>query len=89
MSRPRKPYKVIGKDKKIHIPQPPTRATHVHLQVGNRKAVVPIIDFDVLLGSDGWFHYVRCDKNMKVVESFDGEWFWNGRTVKGIEKLLK
>ena len=46
MPRPKKAYKVVGKDKKIHIPQPPAKASHVHLQVGNRKAVVPIEDFD-------------------------------------------
>ncbi len=89
MPRPKKPYKVVGKEQKIHIPQPPDRATHVYLQVGNRKAIVPIVDFDVLWDSDGWFHYLRCDKNLKVLETYKGKWYWTGKYVKGIEKLLE
>ena len=89
MPRQKKPYKVVGKDKKIHIPQPPSRATHVWLQVGNRKAIVPIEDFDTLWTVNGWFHFCRCDKNMKVLEEYDAEWFWTGKVVKGIEKLLE
>ena len=90
MPRPKKAYKIVGKDKKIHIPQPPAKATHVHLQVGNRKAVVPIDDFDTLWDCDGWFHFLQCDKNLKVKERYEEkEWFWTGRFVKGIEKLLE
>ena len=88
MAFTKKPYKVIGKDKKIHIPRPPDHATHVHLKIGNRKAIVPIVDFDVLWDSSGWFHYLRMDKNRKVVETYKGKWYWTGRFVKGIEKLL-
>jgi len=88
MAFKKKLYKIVGKDKKIHIPRPPTDATHVHLQIGKRKAIVPIVDFEVLWDSGGWFHYLRMDKSRKVIETYKGKWFWTGRVVKGIEKLL-
>ena len=79
----------IGKDKKIIIPRPPNHSTHVYLKVGNRKAIVPIKDFDVLLGVDGWFHYLRQDNKGKITQEDDKEWYRNGRNVEGIEELIK
>ena len=79
----------IGKDKKIIIPRPPNHSTHVYLKVGNRKAIVPIKDFDVLLGVDGWFHYLRQDNKGKITQEDDQESYWNGRNVEGIEELIK
>ena len=85
----KKAYKIVGKDKKIHIPRPPSNATHVWLQCNKKqKAIVPIQDFDTLWGVNGWFHYIRADKNIKVKETYKGKWFWTGRFVKGIDKLL-
>ena len=89
MPRPKKLYKIIGRDVKIPIPQPPTHATHVWLQCSKtRKAIVPIKDFDTLWGVDGHFHFVRCDNKLNIKEKYKGKWFWTGRAVKGIEKLL-
>tara|TARA_Y100000593_G_C4210658_1_gene286650 strand:+ start:243 stop:524 length:282 start_codon:yes stop_codon:yes gene_type:complete len=79
----------IGKEKKIIIPRPPNHSTHVYLQVGNRKAVVPIKDFDVLWGVSGWFHYLRQDNKGKITQEHDDEWYWNGYNVEGIENLLE
>ena len=83
----------VGKDKKIIIPRPPNHSTHVHLKVEENgrklKAVIPIKDFDVLWGQDGWFHYLRQDNKGKISKRHDEEWFWNGRTVEGIEKLIE
>jgi len=85
----KKAYKVVGKDKKIHIPRPPAHATHVWLQCNStQKAIVPIQDFDTLWDASGWFHYVRCDKSLKIKETYKDKWFWTGRFVKGIDKLL-
>jgi hypothetical protein len=93
MAFKKKPYRVIicgaNRDKKVYIPRPPTYATHVYLQIGNRKAIVPIVDFDVLWDSSGWFHYLRMDKNRKVLETYEDKWYWNGRNVEGIEELIK
>ena len=89
MSRPRKLYKVVGKAHKIQIPQPPLHATHVWLQVGKSKAMVRIEDFDTLWGVNGWFHYIRADRNQKILEKYNKKWRWIDNAVKGIEKLLK
>ena len=50
---------------------------------------IPIKDFDVFWGQDGWFHYLRQDNKGKISKRHDEEWFWNGRVVEGIEELLK
>jgi len=85
----KKSFLKVGPNKNIIIPRPPTHATHVHINVGSKKAVVPVRDFDVLYGVDGWFHFIRKDKKGKVIQKYDGEWYWNGRNVEGIEDLIK
>ena len=83
----------VGKDKKIIIPRPPNHSTHVYLRVEENgkkmKAIVPIRDFDVLWGQDGWFHFLRQDNKGKISKEYDKEWFWNGYEVEGIEDLKK
>ena len=83
----------IGKDKKIIIPRPPNHSTHVYLKVEENgrklKAVVPIKDFDVLWGQDGWFHYLRQDNKGKITQEHKEEWYWDGHNVEGIEELIK
>ena len=83
----------VGKDKKIIIPRPPNHSTHVHLRVEENgkkmKAIVPIKDFEVLWGQDGWIHYLRQDNKGKVSQEHDKEWYWNGYEVEGIEDLKK
>ena len=95
MPRPAKPYmKIKRKDTwakegdEIIIPRPPPHSTHVHLQIGNRKAVVPIKDFDVLWGSAGKFHFLRMQNNGKITQTHKKKWSWDGETVKGMEALL-
>jgi hypothetical protein len=68
----------------IEIPRPPNRATHVLLEVKakgkKQKAIVPIKDFDTLLGVAGKFQYIRRTK--KGDEQFKIWYDWDGKEVQ-------
>ena len=58
----KKPYIVLGKDKKIQVPRPHKHATHVVLEADEGgRATVALRDFDTLWGCGGWITFKRLD----------------------------
>jgi len=85
----KKPYIVLGKDKKIHVPRPPKHATHVVLEADEGgRATVALRDFDTLWGCGGWITFKRLDNKLKVKEEYPDEWYWTGTYIEGIQELL-
>lgn len=94
MSFKRKPVVTVGAgDWRVSVPNPPKHATHARLVCDDqlydsgkpKVAVLPLADFKCFEGVYGWFQYVRMDKNRKLIEEYDGTWYWNGQAVEGIE----
>ena len=90
----RKPVVTVGsKDWAVQVPNPPKHATHARLVCENqlyengqpKSAVLPLADFKCFEGVIGWFQYIRMNKQRKVLEEYDGTWYWNGKQVEGIE----
>lgn len=81
----KKPYRKVGD---IYIPRPPTGATHIlfQTQIGKRKqrATVAIKSVDTLLGSVGTIKYLKLNNRNKLVKTFDEEYNWDGKKVKGL-----
>ena len=89
-----KPYKKVGTQEwEVVIPRPPKLATHARLVVEGgayfkgkpKSTALPIADFGCFKGVIGWFQYVRMNAQKKVIEEYDGKWFWNGKEVEGLE----
>ena len=88
--------KVGTKDWEVTIPRPPTHATHARMTLRdefkengeNKSATLPIQDFGCFKGVAGDFSYLRADRKGKISQEYDGQWFWNGYQVSGIDKLL-
>mgnify|MGYP001188563828 CR=1 FL=1 len=90
----RKAVVTVGsKDWAVQVPNPPKRATHARMTLDTyfkdngtpKVATLPIQDFGCFKGVSGDFQYIRMDKHKKVLEEYDGSWYWNGRQVEGIE----
>ena len=79
----------------VDVPRPPKHATHARLTCLNepyqrgkpKTATLPIDDFGCFKGVVGEFKYIRMNKQMKILEEYDGTWDWDGRKVIGIENL--
>ena len=91
-----KPVITVGtKDWRTAIPRPPKHATHARMLcidplVRNctpKHATLPIQDFGCFKGVSGDFSYIRMDKRGKVHEEYEGEWYWDGKEVDGINDL--
>ena len=79
----KKSYRKVGD---IYLPRPPTGATHVFFQNGNKKkATVAIKDVDTLLGSVGTIKFLKLNNKNKLVKRFDDEYSWNGEGVDGLK----
>lgn len=86
----KKPYIILGKDKKIHVPRPPKHATHAVLEADEGgRAIVSLKDFDTLWGVAGVVTFKRLDSKLKVKEEYPDEWYWTGTYIEGIQELLK
>jgi len=92
----RKPVVTVGgKDWQVRVPNPPKHATHARLVCDNqtkvngkpKSAVLPIVDFKCFEGVTGWFQYIRMDKKKKVLDEYEGTWYWDGKEVEGIDLL--
>ena len=92
-----KPYVKVGKkDWEVTIPRPPKYATHAVLTCYNqtydngspKTATALIQDFGVFKGVSGDFHYVRMDNKRNLKESYDEQWYWDGKTVPEISSLI-
>tara|TARA_R100000808_G_C2152123_1_gene161431 strand:+ start:1906 stop:2196 length:291 start_codon:yes stop_codon:yes gene_type:complete len=92
----RKPVVTVGKkDWEVRVPNPPKHATHARLVCENqlrqngkpKVAVLPLADFKCFEGVMGWFQYIRMNKQLKVLEEYDGSWYWNGKQVEGIDSM--
>ena len=91
-----KPTKVVGRgDWAVEVPRPPKFATHVVLTMDTeikdngkpKQSTQRIEDFGAFMGVSGTFSYIRMDNRSRVHEKYKGSWYWDGRNVKGIEKL--
>ena len=91
-----KSTKVVGRgDWAVEVPRPPKFATHVVLTMdkefkdnGKPKASTQRIeDFGAFKGVSGTFSYLRMDNRGKLHEKYKDSWYWDGRSVDGIEKL--
>lgn len=96
MAFKRKPVVTVGSgDWKVLVPNPPKHATHARLVCDNqlkdngksKVAVLPLADFKCFAGVIGWFQYIRMNKQKKVLEEYDGTWYWDGMQVEGIDLL--
>jgi hypothetical protein len=96
MAFKRKPVVTVGAgDWKVEVPNPPKHATHARLVCENqtfesgkpKSAVLPLADFKCFQGVIGWFQYIRMDKKKKIIEEYDGTWYWNGIEVEGLDLL--
>jgi len=38
-------------------------------------------------GVHGWFQYIRMDKKKKILDEYEGTWYWDGNEVEGIDLL--
>ncbi len=94
----KKPVVKVGtKDWQVIVPRPPKHATHARLTCFNQTyddgtpkvATLPIQDFGCFRGVSGDFSFIRMDKNRKVLEEYDGQWYWNGFEVEGIEQIIE
>ena len=72
----------------IILPRPPSKATHIMLTDGSKKAVVAIKDADTLIGVQGSIKYLRRDNKGKVLEVFDSVYTWNGKEVEEVKGLI-
>ena len=69
----------------IYIPRPPTGATHILFQNGNKKrATVGIKDVDTLLGSIGTIKYLKLNNKNKLVKTYEEEYRWDGKKIEGL-----
>ena len=91
-----KPVVKVGKgDWVVEVPRPPKHATHARMTCVDpfshdrspKVATLPIQDFACFRGVAGDFSYIRMNKSRKILEEYNGEWFWNGCVVEGIENL--
>ena len=96
MAFKRKPVVTVGSgDWQVQVPNPPKHATHARLVCENqtkgngkpKSAVLPIVDFKCFEGVIGWFQYIRMDKKKKILDEYDGTWYWNGIEVEGLDLL--
>ena len=91
-----KPVVKVGKgDWVVEVPRPPKHATHARMMATDpcsynptpKRVILPIQDFGCFKGVSGDFSYIRMNKRRKILEEYNGEWFWNGCAVEGIENL--
>ena len=96
MPRKAKPVVTVGHgDWAVEIPRPPKFATHSRMTLedefkvngDNKTATLPIRDFGCFKGVCGDFSYIRMNNSRKILEEYNGEWFWDGCAVEGLEKL--
>ena len=88
--------KVGRNDWEVTIPRPPNHATHAVLTCFHqlcddgtpKTATMPIQDFGCFRGVSGDFSYIRMNNKRKVLEEYEGSWYWDGSQVSGIEQLL-
>ena len=95
----KKPTRVVGRgDWAVEVPRPPQHATHARMVFVNdlndkgrpKEATLPIQDFGCFKGVAGDFYYLRMNNSKKILQEWDKEhWYWDGRTVLGIEELKK
>ena len=92
----RKPVVTVGAgDWKVEVPNPPKHATPARLVCDShlkdngkpKVAVLALADFKCFQGVIGWFQYIRMDKRKKVLDEYEGTWFWNGEEVEGIDSM--
>ena len=91
-----KPVVKVGKgDWQVEVPRPPRYATHARMMASDpfssdptpRQVTLPIQDFGCFKGVSGEFSYIRMNKSRKILEEYNGEWFWDGHAVEGLENL--
>lgn len=89
-----KPYIKVGRnDWQATIPRPPKHATHARMMASDpfasdpspKPVTLPIKDFGCFKGVRGDFQFVRMNNKRKVLEEYDGQWYWDGCKVKGLE----
>ena len=92
----KKPVVIVGRgDWTAEVPRPPKHATHARLMASDpfssdptpKQVTLPIQDFGCFMGVSGNFSYIRMNNKRKVLEEYNGEWYWDGREVEGIEEL--
>ena len=90
MAFKKKPYLKVGKkDWQVVIPRPPAHSTHADLRTDcGKKSVQPLDNFGCFKGVSGWFTYIRMDNKGKIHQKHKKKWYWNGKNVEGIEKLM-
>lgn len=82
--------KVGAKEWQVLIPRPPDHATHAELKCDDgKKATMPLKDFGCFKGVTGWFTYLRMDNRGKISKKHKQKWYWDGKQVEGIEKLME
>ena len=91
MAFKKKLYIKVGRnDWQVVIPRPPDHTTHAELKTDcGKKSVQPLDNFGCFKGVSGWFTYLRMNNKGKIHEQHKKKWYWNGRTVEGIEKLME
>jgi hypothetical protein len=98
MAFKKKPTVLVGsKDWRVEIPRPPNHATHAVLTCFNqtydngkpKTATQPIQDFGCFRGVSGDFSFIRMNNRRKVLEEYQGTWYWDGKKVDGIEKIAQ
>ena len=93
MSFKAKPVITVGrKDWAVEVPRPPKHATHARMVLhddldhkGSPKvATQHIEDFGCFKGVSGDFQYIRMDNKRKILEEYEGMWYWNGKEVANL-----
>ena len=94
----KKPVVTVGKgDWAVEVPRPPNHSTHVVLTMDTefkdngkpKQSTQRISDFGAFKGVSGTFSYLRMDNKRRMLEEYNGQWYWDGYKVKGIDKLKK
>ena len=92
-----KPVVTVGKnDWAVRVPRPPKHATHARLTLRDdymengkaKQSTLPIQDFGCFKGVSGHFEYIRMDKNKKVLEEYEGSWYWNRYRVDDLDLII-
>ena len=92
----KKPVVIVGRgDWTAEVPRPPKHATHARMMASDpfssdptpKQVTLPIQDFGCFKGVSGDFSYIRMNKSKKVLEKYNGSWYWDGEQVEGIEDM--
>ena len=91
-----KPVVTVGRgDWAVEVPRPPKFATHVVLTMDTefkdngkpKHSTQRIDDFGAFKGVSGTFSYLRMDNRGRVHENHKESWYWDGKSVDGIEDI--